>query len=124
MVLHSFLFLGYGMRNHILHECFHDNNPAAASSLLGLTGGFLLLTNHVLDKFRPGIHIFNTKEIWLSVGAMILLVLFVRGIFQLVVFSTTRISMRNELVVRDNVAWGLLDGGFILLLCLILISFI
>jgi hypothetical protein len=124
VVLHSFLFLGYGMRNHILHECFHDNNPAAASSLLGLTGGFLLLTNHVLDKFRPGIHIFNTKEMWISVGVMILLVLIVRGIFQLIVYGAIKLSLRNELVVRDNVAWGLLDGGLILLLCLILISFI
>ena len=124
VLLHSFLFLGYGMRNHILHECFHDNNPAAASSLLGLTGGFLLLTNHVLDKFRPGIHIFNTQEIWMSVGMMLLLVLVVRSVFQLIVYGFTRISMRHELVVRDNVAWGLLDGGLILVLCLILISFL
>ena len=122
VVLHSFLFLGYGMRNHILHECFHDNNPAAASSLLGLTGG-LLLVNHVLDKFRPGIHIFNTKEMWMSVGLMLLLVLIVRGVFQLIVYGAAKLSLRSELVVRDNVAWGLLDGGLILLLCLILISF-
>lgn len=124
VVLHSFLFLGYGMRNHILHECFHDNNPAAACSLLGLTGGYLLLADHVLDKFRPGIHIFNTKEIWMSVGMMLLLVLIVRGIFQIAVYAVTRLSLRNELVVRDNVAWGLLDGGIILLLCLILVSFV
>lgn len=124
VVLHSFLFLGYGMRNHILHECFHDNNPAAASSLLGLMGGFLLLTNHVLDKFLPGIHIFNAKEIWILVGSMILLVLIVRSIFQLIVYAAARLSLRSELVIRDNVAWGLLDGGLILLLCLILIAFI
>jgi len=124
VLLHSFFFLGYGTRNHILHECFHDNNAAAATSLLGLTGGFLLLSNHVLGKFRPGIHIFNTEEIWMSVGIMLLFVLVARVVLQILVYAATGISLREELVVRDNVAWGIVDGGLILILCLILISFI
>lgn len=124
VVLHSFLFLGYGMRNHILHESFHDNNPAAAISLLGLTGGFLLLTNHVLGKFRPGIHIFNTEEMWISVGVMLALLFLARTVFQVIVFLLARVNLREELVVRDNVAWGILDGGLILQLALILISFL
>ena len=126
VLLHSFLFLGYGTRNHILHECFHDNNPAAATSLLGLIGGVFILTNHILSQFklRPGVHIFNSSEIWLSVGTMLLLVLLVRAILQLVVFAATRLSLRKELVVRDNVAWGMLDGGLIFILCLILVSFL
>ena len=33
-------------------------------------------------------------------------------------------SLRKELVVRDNVAWGMLDGGLIFILCLILVSFL
>jgi hypothetical protein len=123
VLLHSFFLLGYGTRNNILHECFHDNNPAAATSLLGLTGGFLLLSNHILGKFRPGIHIFDTEEIWMSVGMMLLFVLIARAVLQLLVYAVTGISLREELVVRDNVAWGIVDGGLILILCLILISF-
>jgi hypothetical protein len=123
-VLHSLFFLGLGFRNDILHEAFHDNNSAAASSLLGLTGGFLLLTNHILSQFKPDMHVFNSGQIWISVGVMLLAVLVARGILQMVVLATTRINLSKELVIRDNFAWGVLDGGLILVACLILISFL
>ena len=54
IVLHSFLYLGYGPRNNILHESFYDNNPAAPCSLLGLVAGMLPLTHQVLLSFGPG----------------------------------------------------------------------
>ncbi len=124
VLLHSWLFLGMGPHHHILHECFHDNNSAAASSLLGLTGGFLLLTNHLLSQFKPDMHIFNTGQIWLSVGLMLVVVLAARMVLQLVVRGISGINLSNELVVRDNFAWGILDGGLILVACLVLISFL
>ena len=122
IVLHSFLYLGYGPRNNILHECFYDNNPAAPLSLLGLTGGFLLLTNHILNQFKAFEHIFNTAEIWLALGSMLLFVLLARGVLQLVLYWTVGINLRRQLVIHDNAAWGLLDGGLIFILCLILIA--
>ncbi len=124
VVLHSILFLGFGVHNHILHECFHDNNPAAASSLLGLTGGFLLLSYRILNQFKPEMHIFNTPHIWFSVGAMLVGVLVARAVLQGIVLATTRINLSRELVIRDNLAWGVLDGGLILTICLVLVSFL
>ncbi len=124
IVLHSFLYLGYGPRNNILHECFHDNNPAAPTSLLGLTGGFLLLTQHILNQFKAFEHIFNTHLIWIALAVMLLVVLVARGALQLVLYWSVGINLRRQLVINDNVAWGLIDGGLIFVLCLILISLI
>ena len=119
VVIHSFLYLGYGTRNNILHECFHDNNPAAATSLLGLTAGMLLLSNTFLELFKPGGHMFNTPEIWYFLGGILLLVLVIRGVLQLILYLAIKINLRYELVIHDNVAWGIVDGGLIFALFLI-----
>ena len=54
---------------------------------------------------------------WL--GGWVLFVLVARGILQIVVLAVLKINLRSELVVRDNLAWGLLDGGLIFSLVLI-----
>jgi len=119
VLIHSFFYLAYGTKNHILHECFHDNNPAAAISLLGLMGGMLLVSHQVLDLWIPGSHLFNAYEPWLFLGAILLLVLIVRGILQIILWIGIGVNLRRELVINDNVAWGLVDGGVIFTLFLI-----
>ena len=119
MVIHSFLYLEYGTRNNILHECFHDNNPAAATSLLGLMAGLLMLNHHLLQLFIPEAHMFNTPHLWLFLGGVLLLVLVFRGILQVILWLAIGVNLRHELVIHDNVAWGLVDGGLIFALFLI-----
>ncbi|NIP72095.1 MAG: hypothetical protein GWO16_03260, partial [Gammaproteobacteria bacterium] len=122
VVLHSFFYLEYGTRNHILHECFHDNNPAAPFSLLGLVAGVLPLNHHLLITFGPGQHMFNSPGLWGFLAMIVFFVLIARGIFQVVLYATLRINLRHELVIADNVAWGILDGGLIFSLFLILMA--
>lgn len=122
IVIHSFFYLEYGTRNHILHECFHDNNPAAPFSLLGLVLGILPLNHQLLIIFGPGQHMFNSPGLWMVLGMILLFVLLARGVLQLVLWVTVRINLRHELVIADNVAWGLLDGGLIFALVLIFLA--
>ncbi len=122
LFLHSWLFLGFGGRNHILHECFHDNNPAAAWSMLGLVGGMLLLNNVLLDTLESGQHMFNLWELWAFLLACLASVMVARLVLQLVLLGLSGINLRRELVDRDNPAWGVLDGGLIFVLFLILIA--
>lgn len=122
VLLHSWLFLGLGRANHILHECFHDNNPAAATSMLGLVGGMLLLNNVLLEGLDFGQHMFNVWELWVFLLASLTAVLVARWTLQLVLLAVSGINLRKELVIRDNPAWGLLDGGLIFVLFLILIA--
>jgi uncharacterized membrane protein YjfL (UPF0719 family) len=120
VLIHSFFYLEYGTRNHILHECFHDNNPAAPFSLLGLVAGVLPLNHSLLITFGPGQHMFNTPQLWVFLGIILAFVLVARGVLQIVLYVATGINLRRELVVADNVAWGVLDGGLIFSLLLIL----
>lgn len=120
VALHSFLYLGYGPRNNILHECFHDNNPAAAFSLLGLIGGMLPINHGLLVVYGKAHHWFNTPELWLLLGGSLFIVLAARTVLQLALWLLMRINLRYELVIHDNMAWGLLDGGAIFTLCLVL----
>jgi hypothetical protein len=122
VLIHSFFYLEYGTRNHILHECFHDNNPAAPFSLLGLVAGILPLNHYLLITFGPGQHMFNTLDLWIFLGVILAFVLVARGLLQVVLFVVTGINLRRELVVADNVAWGMLDGALIFSLLLILIG--
>ncbi len=122
VLVHSFFYLEYGSRNHILHECFHDNNPAAPFSLLGLVAGVLPLNHAQLVTFGPGQHMFNTPELWTFLAIILAFVLIARGALQVVLYATTGINLRHELVIADNVAWGILDGGIIFSLLLILIA--
>lgn len=129
VMIHSFFYLEYGTKNHILHEAFHDNNPAAPFSLLGLVAGILPLNHQFISSNvflissekipGPGDHMFNSPGLWLSLGVVVLFVLVARGILQIVVLAALKINLRQELVVRDNLAWGLLDGGLIFSLVLI-----
>ena len=119
VVLHSFLYLEYGTRNHILHECFHDNNPAAPISLFGLMAGMLMLNHRLLALFEPQTHMFNSLDLWLFLGGILLLVLAARILLQIILLVGFGVNLRHELVVRDNAAWGILDGGLILALLLI-----
>jgi hypothetical protein len=122
VLIHSFFYLEYGTRNHILHECFHDNNPAAPFSLLGLVAGILPLNHYLLITFGPGQNMFNTPELWIFLGIILVFVLVARGVLQVVLYMVTGINLRRELVIADNVAWGILDGGLIFSLLLILIA--
>ncbi|MBI4081690.1 MAG: DUF350 domain-containing protein [Candidatus Lambdaproteobacteria bacterium] len=122
VVLHSFLYLGYGPRNNILHECFHDNNPAAACSLLGLIAGMLPINHGLLVVYGKAHHWFNTPELWAVLGGSLVIVLAARTVLQLALWLLMRINLRYELVIHDNVAWGLLDGGVIFSLCLVLFA--
>jgi hypothetical protein len=124
VLIHSFLYLEYGARNHILHECFHDNNPAAACSLLGLTAGVLMMTHQLTGLFVPGTHLFNSMYLWLLLGAVLLEVLIIRGILQLVLWLIMGVNLRQELVIHDNVAWGVVDGGLIFALFLIPVALV
>ena len=120
VLVHSFFYLEYGTRNDILHECFIDNNPAAPFSLLGLVAGVLPLNHHLLITFGPGQHMFNTPELWGFLAIILAMVLVARAVLQVVFYITRRINLRYELVIADNMAWGLLDGGLIFSLLLIL----
>ena len=122
VLLHSWLYLGLGSRNHILHECFHDNNPAAATSMLGLVGGMLLLNQSLLEGLDSGQHMFNLWELWVFLLACLTAVMVARWVLQLVLLAAFGINLRHELVTRDNPAWGVLDGGLIFVLFLILIA--
>ena len=122
VLLHSWLYLGLGSRHHILHECFHDNNPAAATSLLGLVAGMLLLNNTLLEGLETGQHMFNLWELWVFLLACLAAVMVARWALQLMLLAFFGISLRKELVIRDNPAWGVLDGGLIFVLFLILLA--
>jgi hypothetical protein len=124
VLIHSFLYLEYGTRNHILHECFHDNNPAAATSLFGLAAGMLMLGHQLLQLFIPEAHMFNTPQLWLFLAGVLLLVLVLRGVLQVILWLAIGVNLRHELVIHDNVAWGLVDGGVIFALFLIPVALI
>ncbi|MEE8554305.1 MAG: DUF350 domain-containing protein [bacterium] len=123
ILAHSLLYLGIGSRHHILHECFHDNNPAAAFSLLGLGGGMLALNHGLIGSLRPGEHMFNTPELWYYLAGALVFVLVARYALQAILVVLFGVRLRLELV-RDNVAWGILDGGLIFTLLLMLIALI
>ncbi len=124
VLLHSLLYLGLGTRHHILHESFHDNNPAAPVSMLGLVGGMLLLNHQLLMGLGDGQHMFNTWEIWVLLLEALVVVVVLRGVLQLFLLAFFGVNLREELVVKDNPAWGVLDGGLIFVLFLILIAVI
>jgi uncharacterized membrane protein YjfL (UPF0719 family) len=123
IVLHSWFYLGLFSRRNILHECFHDNNPAAAFSLLGLVAGITALNHGLIGGLRPSEHMLNTPELWYYLGAALGFVLVVRLLLQAALRVLMGVSLRGELS-RDNTAWGLLDGGLIFSLFLILIALI
>jgi len=124
VLIHSSLYLEYGLRNHILHECFHDNNPGAAASLLGLIAGVLMLTHQLLALFVPGSHLFNSPYVWTMLGGVLLVVLILRALLQLLLWLAIRVNLRHELVIHDNVAWGVVDGGLIFSLFLIPVALV
>ena len=121
VLIHSLFYLGLASRRHILHECFHDNNPAAAFSLLGLVAGLLALNHGLLGALRPGEHALNTPELWIYLGAALALVLALRLLLGLLLRLAMGVHLGRELA-RDNVAWGILDGALIFTLFLILIA--
>jgi uncharacterized membrane protein YjfL (UPF0719 family) len=123
ILLHSWLYLGLSSRRNILHECFHDNNPAAAFSLIGLVAGMTALNHGFIGGLRPGEHMLNTPELWYYLGAALAFVLAVRLVLQTGLRVLPGVSPRGE-APTDNLAWGLLDGGLIFSLFLILIALI
>lgn len=124
VLLHSWVYLGFGTKNHILHESFHDNNPAAPLSMLGLLGGMLLLNHQLLDALPFGWNAFNQVQTWLDLLVALLLVLLVRLGLHWILRAGTGINMREELVIRDNPAWGILDAALIFGLFLILLALV
>ncbi len=122
VLLHSLLYLGLGTRHHILHESFHDNNPAAPTSMLGLVGGMLVLNHQLLLFLEDGQHMFNTWELWAFLLAVLVVVVVLRAVLQLLLVALFGVNLREELVVKDNPAWGVLDGGLIFVLFLIMIA--
>ena len=124
ILLHSWLFLGLGGRHNILHECFHENNPSAATSLLGLLGGMLILNNRLLDSLDAGEHMFNQLEHWGLLLLGVVSVFALKGILHIFLRGLLGVSIREEMLVKRNPAWGILDGGLIFGLLLILIALI
>ena len=120
VLLHSWLYLGFGPKQHILHECFHENNPAAPISLLGLLGGILILNHRLIDPFIAGEHMFSSWEHWGFLLLGVVAVFAMRFVLYLVILVFLGVSIRKELLVKRNQAWGILDGGLIFSLCLIL----
>ena len=120
VLIHSWSYLGFGTANHILHESFHDNNPAAPTSLLGLIAGMLMLNHGLIARMPPEIHLFNTWTHWANLLLALMLVLGLRLILSAVLRATLDVKLREELVIRDNPAWGVLDGAIIFSLLLIL----
>ncbi len=124
ILLHSWLYLGIGGRHHILHECFHENNPSAPTSLLGLLVGVLVLNNQLLPPTETGVHMFSAPEHWyfllLGVGSVFLL----RSALYLLLLGWLGVSIRREMLFKRNPAWGIIDGGLIFSLFLILIALI
>lgn len=112
ILLHSWLFLGFAAAHHILHESFHDNHPAAPTSLLGMLAGVLLLNHLLIGQLPIGEHIFMRADIWgyllLAVVSVLLLRLVLTTIFRLVL----GVNLRMELV-GSNAAWGIVDAGLI-----------
>ena len=123
VVAHSLFYLGLSARRNILHECFHDNNPAAAFSLLGLVAGMLTLNHGLIGGLRPGEHMFNTPELWYYLGAALSFVLVLRWLLWMSLRGGMGVDLGRELS-RDNQAWGILDGALIFSLFLILIALI
>ena len=123
IALHSWFYLGLSSRRNILQECFHDNNPAAAFSLIGLVAGITALNHGLISGLRPGEHMLNTPALWYYLAAALGFVLAVRLLLQAALRVLMSVSLRGELS-RDNTAWGLLDGGLIFSLFLILIALI
>ena len=83
-------------------------------------GGILLVNNQLLSTIKFNEHLFNTPSLWWFLGLFLILVLLVRGVLQLVLLAAIKVNLGKELVIRDNVAWGILDGGLIFILFLIL----
>lgn len=124
ILLHSWLYLGLGGKHHILHESFHENNPSAPTSLLGLLGGVLILNHQLLLPLEDGAHMFNQPVHWGLLVLGMVSVFALRGLLHILLLGLLGVSIRSELLVKRNPAWGILDGGLIFSLFLILIALI
>ncbi|MEE8385833.1 MAG: DUF350 domain-containing protein [Dehalococcoidia bacterium] len=124
VLLHSWLYLGLGSKQHILHESFHENNPSAPLSLLGLLGGVIILNHQLLADLPDQAHMFNQIEHWYFLVLGMVSVFVLRAVLHLLLWGLLRVSIRHELLVKRNHAWGILDGGLIFSLFLILIALI
>lgn len=124
ILLHSWLFVGLGSREHILHESFHENNPAAPTSLLGLVAGMLFLNRQLLATLDEGEHMFSNIEYWGFLLLGLLGVFVIRGVLYLLFRMLLEVRIRNELLFKRNMAWAILDGGLIFSLCLTLVAVI
>lgn len=124
ILLHSWLFLGLGGKHNILHESFHENNPAAPTSLLGLMAGVLILNHQLLESLELGEHMFNQWELWARLLLGMVSVFVLKGILHIFLRGLLGVNVRQEMLERHNPAWGILDGGLIFGLMLILIALI
>ncbi len=124
VLLHSWLYLGLGPRQHILHESFHENNPAAPTSLLGLLAGILLLNNRLIAPLLDGQHMFSDVEHWGFLLLGVVAIFLLRFLVYLLLRVMVGVSIRHQLLVKRNAAWGILDGALIFSLCLILTALI
>ena len=75
----------------------------------------------LLGALRPGEHMFNTPALWGYLAGSLVFVLLARTVLQVVLGMLFGVGLRNELV-RDNLAWGVLDGALILTLLLMLMG--
>ena len=118
LLLHSWLYLGLGGRQHILHESFHSNNAAAPASLLGLLGGMLLLNHRLLQLLEWEQHMFNVPLLWVFLLGALLVALVLRSVVAALLWPLG-VRLRHELLTRGNIAWGIIDAalifGFLLL---------
>jgi hypothetical protein len=65
---------------------------------------------------------FSSWDLWIFLAIILAFVLLARAVLQIVLFVATGINLRHELVIADNVAWGILDGGLIFSLLLMLLA--
>jgi len=124
VLLHSWLYLGLGSKHHILHESFHENNPSAPFSLLGLLGGVMILNHQLLLDLPAGEHMFNRADHWYFLVLGMVSVFVLRMVLHLLLRGLLGVNLRHELLVKRNHVWGILDGGLIFSLLLILIALI
>lgn len=111
IVLHSLTCLGLGPREHLLRESFHENNPAAPCSFSGLLAGTLLTFHALTTQLGSAAHAWQSAELWWLLALEVVSVLIMRGLLQLALRVLLGVRLREELLQRRNLAWGVLDGG-------------
>ncbi len=93
-------------------------------TLLGLLGGVLVLNHQMLVPLPWGEHMFSGWQHWAFLLLGLVAVFVLRGLIYVLLRGLVGVSIRQEVLVRRNPAWGIIDAGLIFGLFLILIALI